>query len=61
LAFKNDGVGFIAGMMCHWAYQLSKAWASWESVRARRQERRNRRGGRATTVDEEEEQLLLEE
>ncbi|KZZ88704.1 sulfate transporter [Ascosphaera apis ARSEF 7405] len=23
LAFKNDGIGFLAGMTCHWAYQIS--------------------------------------
>lgn len=23
LAFKNDAVGFLAGMLCHWAFQLS--------------------------------------
>ncbi|KAI5283925.1 hypothetical protein KEM54_001725 [Ascosphaera aggregata] len=23
LAFKNDGIGFLAGMTCHWAYQFS--------------------------------------
>lgn len=22
LAFKNDAVGFVAGMLCHWAYKL---------------------------------------
>ena len=22
VAFKNDGVGFIAGMLCHWSFQL---------------------------------------
>jgi MFS superfamily sulfate permease-like transporter len=26
LAFKNDGVGFVAGMFCHYAYQLT-GWA----------------------------------
>jgi len=26
LAFKNDAVGFIAGMLCHYAYQLTQ-WA----------------------------------
>lgn len=26
LAFKNDAVGFIAGMMCHYAYRLTE-WA----------------------------------
>ncbi|KAI1081095.1 hypothetical protein F5B20DRAFT_579474 [Whalleya microplaca] len=22
LAFKNDGIGFVAGMLCHWAYKF---------------------------------------
>jgi hypothetical protein len=22
LAFKNDAVGFVAGMFCHWSYEL---------------------------------------
>ncbi|RFU36087.1 hypothetical protein B7463_g180, partial [Scytalidium lignicola] len=29
LAFRNDGVGFAAGMLCHWAYQTAKTGASW--------------------------------
>ncbi|KAK2624990.1 hypothetical protein QTJ16_005359 [Diplocarpon rosae] len=60
LAFKNDGVGFIAGMLCHSVNQTSKAWTEWMSRRAR-QAGRNPRGNRqATTVEEEEEQLLIE-
>lgn len=36
LAFKNDAVGFLAGMACHWAYKL----AGWlESKRGSRSER----------------------
>ncbi|KAI0009931.1 hypothetical protein F4779DRAFT_627486 [Xylariaceae sp. FL0662B] len=23
LAFKNDGIGFVAGMLCHWAYRVA--------------------------------------
>jgi hypothetical protein len=26
LAFKNDAVGFAAGMLCHWAYRASPLW-----------------------------------
>jgi hypothetical protein len=26
LAFKNDAVGFAAGMLCHWAYRSSPFW-----------------------------------
>ncbi|KAK2759887.1 hypothetical protein FQN54_002621 [Arachnomyces sp. PD_36] len=24
VAFKNDGVGFVAGMLCHWSYEIPK-------------------------------------
>lgn len=24
LAFKNDGVGFLAGMLCHWSYETTR-------------------------------------
>ncbi|KAL8728897.1 MAG: hypothetical protein Q9181_005186 [Wetmoreana brouardii] len=33
LAFKNDAVGFIAGMLCHWSYQLHDRHLSWRSRR----------------------------
>lgn len=26
LAFKNDAVGFLAGMLCHWSFQIQDAW-----------------------------------
>jgi MFS superfamily sulfate permease-like transporter len=61
LAFKNDGVGFIAGMLCHLTYQSSNILDHWQERRATKGERRNRRGRRATTVEEEEQQLLLDE
>ncbi|TIC91845.1 Molybdate transporter 1 [Colletotrichum higginsianum] len=35
LAFRNDAIGFIAGMLCYWAYRLSdrtQKW--WESRRS---------------------------
>ncbi|KAL2045251.1 hypothetical protein N7G274_002334 [Stereocaulon virgatum] len=35
LAFKNDAVGFLAGMLCHWSFQLQDSW----------EERRSRLGG----------------
>ncbi|KAI0407624.1 hypothetical protein F4802DRAFT_595027 [Xylaria palmicola] len=40
LAFKNDAVGFIAGMLCHYAYRLT-AWAErkWHAHRAGLSER----------------------
>jgi MFS superfamily sulfate permease-like transporter len=37
LAFKNDAVGFLAGMFCHWAYRIA-AWLE------------NRRGGERTPL-----------
>ena len=36
LAFKNDGVGFIAGMLCHWVCRSPRLWAilhDWRSGR----------------------------
>ena len=36
LAFKNDAVGFLAGMLCHWSFQWQDSW----------EERRSRREGR---------------
>ena len=58
LAFKNDGVGFVAGMLCHWAYQSSKVWDAWEGWRRKKVDRKDRGSQRATTVEEEEELLL---
>jgi xanthine/uracil permease len=57
LAFKNDGVGFVAGMLCHWAYQSSKVWSAWEGWRTKENVRKDRQSQRATTVEEEEELL----
>ena len=59
LAFKNDGVGFLAGMLCHWAYQSSRLWDAWKGWRTKNDGREARNSQRATTV-EEEEQLLSE-
>ncbi|KAF5023833.1 hypothetical protein F66182_4091 [Fusarium sp. NRRL 66182] len=33
LAFRNDAVGFFAGMLCHGAYRLSERLAKWQSRR----------------------------
>jgi hypothetical protein len=62
LAFKNDGVGFIAGMLCHGAYQLSNAWVEWGSRRpsVAATARKSRRTREVTTIEEEEEQMLLD-
>lgn len=56
LAFKNDGVGFLAGMLCHCFYQTSRIWNTWEGWRARYGERKN--SSSAIRQADEEEQLL---
>ena len=28
LAFHNDAVGFLAGMVCHWSFQLQDRWTA---------------------------------
>lgn len=55
LAFKNDGVGFLAGMSCHAAYHFPNLLDSWKGWK--RFPRKLRRGTRATTGGEGE-QLL---
>jgi hypothetical protein len=61
LAFKNDGVGFIAGMLCHFVYQLSNTWTEWGSRRSSQVLSKPGRGNRqTTTIEEEEEQMLLD-
>lgn len=57
LAFKNDGVGFLAGMLCHWVYQTSKVWSAWEGWKTQRDGQKSRRNRRANTIEEEEELL----
>lgn len=51
LAFKNDGVGFVAGMLCHFTYRSEEAWTSVASLWRKR---------RGSGVDEEERQLLVD-
>jgi MFS superfamily sulfate permease-like transporter len=61
LAFKNDGVGFVAGMLCHWACLLSKdTWQGWSIFRNAADSRRFTWSRRRVTSLEEEEQLLSE-
>jgi hypothetical protein len=60
LTFKNDGVGFVAGMMCHLTYRLSDAWTEWEGQK-RTHSARSRTSRQVTTIEDEEEQLLLVE
>lgn len=33
LAFRNDAVGFLAGMLCHWSFRLSDRFAKWRANR----------------------------
>lgn len=68
LAFKNDGVGFVAGMLCHGTYELSNAWTEWGSRRSSSAAgagleppaRKSRRAREVSTIAEEEEQMLLD-
>ncbi|ESZ96511.1 hypothetical protein SBOR_3133 [Sclerotinia borealis F-4128] len=56
LAFKNDGVGFLAGMMCHGFNQSSRLWNAWEGWRTRYGERKTQSA--TASPGDEEEQLL---
>lgn len=56
LAFKNDGVGFLAGMSCHGFNQSSRLWNAWEGWRTRYGERKTR--SPTASLRDEEEQLL---
>ncbi|TVY62883.1 Molybdate transporter [Lachnellula suecica] len=62
LAFKNDGVGFLAGILCHLAYRSAGLWENWGGFQFMKSKdnKRSRRDRRATTVEEEEEQLLVD-
>jgi hypothetical protein len=64
LAFKNDGVGFLAGILCHFAYRSENIRANWMGLDlwGRRGIRldRERRDQRSRTVEEEEQQLLAD-
>ena len=33
LAFRNDALGFLAGMLCYWSYRLSERVSSWRTRR----------------------------
>jgi hypothetical protein len=56
LAFKNDAVGFAAGMLCHWTYQYQSSglWASWKGKRSRS----NGLDRQGIAIEEEEQRLL---
>jgi len=62
LAFKNDAVGFAAGMLCHWTYQSSGLWGKFQGLKGKLQNQVNhrRRGSRLIEDEDvsEEEPLL---
>lgn len=33
VAFRNDAIGFLAGMLCYWSYRLSETIAKWRNSR----------------------------
>ncbi|KAJ8606940.1 hypothetical protein MRB53_040605 [Persea americana] len=35
LAFKNDAIGFMAGLLWHWSLRLPSAWQNWRGTRIR--------------------------
>jgi Molybdate transporter of MFS superfamily len=52
IAFKNDAVGFIAGMLCHWSYELPETLTR---IKTRGS------GGRRSNESLDEEQSLLQQ
>jgi hypothetical protein len=60
LAFRNDGVGFLAGMLCHFAYRIESFSLSWVALARTTRNQRRQSNGRSADVDEEEQQRLLE-
>jgi hypothetical protein len=60
LAFRNDGVGFIAGMLCHFAYRFDSLSSSWVGAGGRIRNQQCQSDGRSADVAEEEQQRLLD-
>jgi MFS superfamily sulfate permease-like transporter len=61
LAFRNDAVGFAAGLLCHWTYKSSStAMNRWGGFTWTQRAWKGRRSTQPATVDIEEEQLLSE-
>jgi hypothetical protein len=58
LAFRNDAVGFSAGMLCHWTYKSSSLMNTWEGFAKTRRGWKGRRNRKPNAADFEEEQLL---
>ncbi|TKA65480.1 hypothetical protein B0A49_09242 [Cryomyces minteri] len=55
LTFRNDAVGFAAGMLCHWSLKLPEWWDRWRGARLGRISlpfAMGRRPGRGSEVDE---------
>ena len=46
VAFKNDGLGFVAGMLCHWSYEL-------QEILARNSQRVSANRGPTESLDEQ--------
>ncbi|RDL37612.1 uncharacterized protein BP5553_05045 [Venustampulla echinocandica] len=58
LAFRNDGVGFVAGILCHLAYRWpSRSSLIWEGLMTKLKDNRNRRWRRSAAAGEEEQPL----
>ena len=60
LAFRNDAVGFSAGMLCHWTYKSSSLMNRWEGFAWTQRGWKGKRNREPITADIEEEQLLSE-
>lgn len=59
LAFRNDAVGFGAGLICHWSFWASQRWEAW--WRARRGSNRSGHELEAEERQNEERAGLLED
>ncbi len=55
LAFRNDAVGFAAGLSCHWTYKSSSLMSRWEGLTWK-----GRRNRQPATAGIENERLLAE-
>jgi Molybdate transporter of MFS superfamily len=60
LAFRNDAVGFAAGMLCHWTYRSSSLMNRLEGITRMQRPWKGRRNRQPITTEIEEEQLLSE-
>jgi hypothetical protein len=60
LAFRNDAMGFTAGMLCHWSYRSSSLMNRWEGFTWMQRTWKGRKNRQLTTANIEEERLLSE-